>query len=83
LKKQIGGELPSYRSLGACNPALAYEALKLESELGTLLPCNIVVRDAGSGQAEVTAIDPVASGQAIDNPELKLAARKIAQSSRR
>jgi uncharacterized protein (DUF302 family) len=53
LKKKIGVDLPSYRILGACNPALAYEALQLESKVGTMLPCNVVVRDAGNGQTEV------------------------------
>ena len=77
LKKKIGVEFPRYRILGACNPALAYEALKLESKVGTMLPCNVVVRDAGDGQTEVAAIDPVASMQAIDNPELKRAAEQV------
>ena len=77
LKQKIGVEFPSYRILGACNPALAYEALKLESRVGTMLPCNVVVRDAGGGQTEVAAIDPVASMQAIDNPELKRAAEQV------
>jgi uncharacterized protein (DUF302 family) len=77
LKTKIGVDFPSYRILGACNPALAYEALKLENKVGTMLPCNVVVRDAGNGQTEVAAIDPVASMQAIDNPELLLAARHI------
>ena len=77
LKKKIGVDYPSYRILGACNPALAYEALKLEDKVGTMLPCNVVVRDTGNGQTEVAAIDPVASMQAIDNPKLKLAAEKV------
>lgn len=77
LKEKIGIDFPSYRILGACNPALAYEALKLESKVGTMLPCNVVIRDAGNGQTEVAAIDPVASMQAIDNPELKRAAQQI------
>ena len=77
LKKKLGVDYPSYRILGACNPALAYEALKLENKVGTMLPCNVVVRDAGNGQTEVAAIDPVASMQAIDNPELKRAAQQV------
>jgi len=77
LKKKIGVDFPSYRILGACNPALAHEALKLEDKVGTMLPCNVVVRDAGDGRAEVAAIDPVASMQAIDNPELKRAAAQV------
>ena len=77
LKEKIGIDFPSYRILGACNPALAYEALKLESKVGTMLPCNVVVRDAGNGQTEVAAIDPVASMQAIDNPDLQRAAQQV------
>ena len=77
LKAKIGVDFPGYRILGACNPALAYEALKLENKVGTMLPCNVVVRDAGGGQIEVAAIDPVASMEAIDNPALKLAAVQI------
>lgn len=76
LKKKIGVDFPSYRILGACNPALAYEALKLEDKVGTMLPCNVVVRETG-GQTEVAAIDPVASMQAIDNPALKRAAEQV------
>lgn len=77
LKKKIGVNFPSYRILGACNPALAYEALKLENKVGTMLPCNVVIRDTGGGQTEVAAVDPVASMQAIDNPELKRAAQEV------
>jgi uncharacterized protein (DUF302 family) len=77
LKAKLGAEFPNYKILGACNPALAFEALKLESKVGTMLPCNVVVRDAGNGQTEVAAIDPVASMMAIDNPALKLVARQV------
>lgn len=56
---------------------MAYEALSLENKVGTMLPCNVVVRDAGNGQTEVAAIDPVASMQAIDNPALKRAAEQV------
>ncbi len=77
MKKKIGVDMPSYRILGACNPALAFEALKLENHVGTMLPCNVIVRDAGQGQTEVAAIDPIASMMAIDNPRLKLAAQEV------
>jgi uncharacterized protein (DUF302 family) len=77
LKAKLGAEFPDYKILGACNPTLAFEALKLESKVGTMLPCNVVVRDAGNGQTEVAAIDPVASMMAIDNPPLKQAAGQV------
>ncbi len=77
FKKKINVEFRNYRILGACNPALAHEALQIEDKVGTMLPCNIVVQDIGGGQTEVAAIDPVASMQAIDNPRLKVAAAQV------
>ena len=71
LKEKIGADFRNYRILGACNPKLAHEALQLEDKVGTMLPCNVVVQDAGGGKTEVAAIDPVASMQAIDNPKLR------------
>jgi len=77
LKKKINVDFRNYRILGACNPTLAYEALQLDDKVGTMLPCNVVVQDLGGGNVEIAAIDPVASMQAIENPELKDAAGKV------
>ena len=77
LKKNLGIDFPRYRILGTCNPALAYEALKMEDKVGPMLPCNVVVRDAGNGQMEVAAVDPVASMQSINNPELNRTAERL------
>src|SRR5688572_3178949 len=70
LRKKLGVEFRDYKILGACNPALAHEALKLEDKVGTMLPCNVVVQELAPRQVEVAAIDPVASMSAIDNPAL-------------
>jgi uncharacterized protein (DUF302 family) len=77
LKTKIGVDFRPYTILGACNPALAYEALKLEDKVGTMLPCNVVVQARGDGETEIAAIDPVASMQAIDNAELQRAAAEV------
>ncbi len=77
LKKKINVDFRNYRILGACNPTLAHEALQIEDKVGTMLPCNVVVQDAGGGRTEVAVIDPVASMQAIDNPRLKEAAERV------
>lgn len=77
LKKKINVEFRNYRILGACNPALAYEALQLEDKVGTMLPCNVIVQELRPGKIEVAAIDPVASMTAIDNPRLKQAAAEV------
>lgn len=77
LKKKINVDFRNYRILGACNPALAYEALQIEDKVGTMLPCNVVVQEIDGGKTEVAAIDPVASMQAIDNQRLKQAAEQV------
>jgi uncharacterized protein (DUF302 family) len=69
LKKKLDIDFRRYRILGACNPALANEALQLEDKVGTMLPCNVIVQDKGDGATDVAAIDPVPSMQAIDNPD--------------
>lgn len=76
LKTKIGVEFRNYRVLGACNPTVAYEALQIEDKVGTMLPCNVLVQEVAGG-AEVAAIDPVASMQAIENPSLRPAAETI------
>lgn len=82
FKRKIGVDFRNYRILGACNPALAHEALSVEDKIGTMLPCNVVVQDAGPGKTEVAAIDPVASMQAVENPRLKEAAAKVREKLR-
>ena len=77
LRTKIGVDFRPYTILGACNPSLAYEALKIEDKVGTMLPCNVVVQAKSGEETEVAAIDPVASMQAIDNPMLLEAAREV------
>jgi uncharacterized protein (DUF302 family) len=51
--------------------------LQLEDKIGAMLPCNVVVQEVASNQTEITAVDPVASMQTIDNPRLKQAAEHV------
>jgi uncharacterized protein (DUF302 family) len=74
LKTKIDVDFRPYTILGACNPTLAHEALQLEDKVGLMLPCNVIVQQPGPDEVEVAAIDPVASMQAISNPELAKAA---------
>ena len=76
LKAKIGQDFRPYRILGACNPAMAHEALRLEPHVGAMLPCNVVVQQVDGG-VEVFAIDPAASMRAIDNPSLLEHARVV------
>lgn len=77
FRKKLGADYRNYRILGACNPTIAREALEIEDKIGTMLPCNVIVQDAGDGAVEVAAIDPVASMAAVDNPALKAPAGKV------
>ena len=77
MKAKLGADMPPYLILGACNPGMAFEALKLEPGVGAMLPCNVIVREAEDGTVEVSAVDPVASMQAIDNEALLEVAAKV------
>ena len=71
LKKKLDVDFKKYRILGACNPPFAYQALQVESKIGTMLPCNVIVQETEDGKVEVAAIDPIASMQAVQNPGLQ------------
>lgn len=70
LKKKLDVDFREYRILGACNPPFAYRALQAEAHIGAILPCNVIVQEHEDGRVEVAAVDPIASMQAIDNPDL-------------
>lgn len=74
LKKKLDVDFRRYKILGACNPALAHQALEIEDKVGTMLPCNVVVQEVGDGKVEVAAVDPLASMASIDNPKLSAVA---------
>jgi uncharacterized protein (DUF302 family) len=77
LKKKLDVDFYNYRILGACNPPYAYKALLAENKIGTMLPCNVIVQEREPGVIEVSAVDPIASMQAIENPDLGQLATEI------
>ena len=76
MKKKIDVDMPAYLILGACNPKMAWQAIGMEPRVGAMLPCNVILR-AVDGGVEVSAIDPVASMQAIDNEPLHAVAGQV------
>ena len=76
MKKKIDVDMDSYRILGACNPNMAYQAIGMEPRVGAMLPCNVILRQIDGG-VEVSAIDPVASMQAINNDDLHAVAGQV------
>lgn len=77
LKKKLDVDFYNYTILGACNPPFAYKALLAEDKIGTMLPCNVIVQEKIKGQIEISAVDPAASMQAVDNKELVEIATEI------
>ena len=77
LKEKIDVDFKKYRILGACNPHFAHKALTHEEKIGVMLPCNVIVVEAGEGNFEVTAVSPMASMQAVGNEELGAIALEV------
>ena len=77
LKAKLQVDFENYTILGACNPTYAYEALRKENKIGTMLPCNVIVRKTAKGMVEVAAIDPIASMASVQNDDLKGIAAEV------
>ena len=77
MKKKLDADVEDYLILGACNPKMAHEAMKLEPRVGAMLPCNVIVRKTGKQTVEVCAIDPVELMVSINNDQLKTLAAQV------
>ena len=70
FKKKLDVDFKNYRILGACNPNFAHKAITEEDKIGVFLPCNVIVEENEDGSVEVSAVDPIASMSAVENPSL-------------
>lgn len=77
LKKKLDVDFRKYRILGACNPPLAYQALKAEKNIGVMLPCNVIIQELDDGAVEVSAINPMVAMQAVGNSKLSVVAEEV------
>lgn len=77
LKEKLDVEFPNYYILGACNPPFAHKALLAEDKIGTMLPCNVIVRENSDQSTEVAVVDPVASMTSVKNEALEDIATEV------
>ena len=75
VKTQLGIDIAPYRILGFCNPHFAYQALMIESRVGTLLPCSVVFRTVDDARTEISSINPEVLMAVVENDELTELAR--------
>ena len=76
LKKKIGADFRRYKILGVCNPQLAHRALSAVTDVGVMLPCNVVVYEGDDQKAVVLGIDPMQT-IAANVPELRELATEV------
>ena len=77
MKEKLDKDMPRYRILGACNPALAYQAISAVEDIGLLLPCNVLVREDGEGQVHVDFMDPVSVMSLVNDPGVEPLANDV------
>lgn len=78
FERKLGATFRPYRILGACNPTLAHQAITAETDIGLLLPCNVVVYEGEGGSTSVVAaLDPVAQLGIAEREDLRSVAREV------
>lgn len=77
LKKKLGVDFQRYVILGACNPPMAHRAFQAETEIGLLLPCNVIIYENAEGGATVSLINPMEAMSMVDNPDLRVVASEV------
>jgi uncharacterized protein (DUF302 family) len=84
FRKKLDVDFRPYIILGACNPPLAHQALTAETDIGLLLPCNVVVYAGDeAGTSVVAALDPEAALELTGNPAVRPLAREVGERLRR
>ena len=77
MKAKLDKDMPRYRILGACNPALAYQAISAVEDIGLLLPCNVLVREDADARVHVDFMDPQSVLSLVDHPGVEPLAAEV------
>jgi uncharacterized protein (DUF302 family) len=77
MKKKLDRDYKPYLILGACNPVFADKVLQAEPHIGTLLPCNVTIREVENGNFEVAIMDPAVAMSMVENPMIEPLAGEV------
>jgi uncharacterized protein (DUF302 family) len=77
MKKKLDKNYAPFLILGACNPAFADKVLQIDPQIGTLLPCNVVIREIDSEKYDVSVMDPSTAMAVVNNPEIEKFASEV------
>jgi len=77
MKAKLDKDMPPYRILGACNPALAFQAISAVEDIGLLLPCNVLVREDQQGVVHVDFMDPQSVLSLVNDPGVEPLAAEV------
>jgi uncharacterized protein (DUF302 family) len=78
IQSELGVKFRNYTILTACNPELSYRAISLESHIGILLPCTLVIQEHENGLVDISGINPMETlDKNMSTPSLELVAAEI------
>lgn len=77
MKEKLDKDMPRYRILGACNPALAFQAITAVEDIGLLLPCNVLVREYSEKKVHVDFMDPESVLSLVNDPGVEPLATEV------
>jgi len=77
LKEKLDVDFSKYIILGVCNPPIAFDALKIDKEVGLFMPCNIVLWENKDGSTTVNAFDTTIISSQIQNDKIEEIAQRV------
>ena len=83
MKAKLDKDMPRYRILGACNPAIAYQAIQAVEDIGLLLPCNVLVREDAESNVHVDFMDPQSVLSLVDDAGIDPMATEVKEKLQR
>ncbi len=70
IKEKLDKDILPTVILGACNPSFAYQGYTFNSDIASLVPCNVVVREVGPGRISLEFVKASALVQILGDATL-------------